>query len=74
MIKQINIENTNIENFFDLQQLSIYEVFEKLGLPSEFRSEEELISQDSKLKDLTKNKDYKKVLDNTVHRSFTGIK
>jgi len=49
-------------------------VFEKLGLPSEFRSEEELISQDSKLKDLTKNKDYKKVLDNTVHRSFTGIK
>jgi len=74
MIKQIEIENSNIENFFDLKKMSIYDVFESLGLPNEFRSEEELILQDSKLKDLSKNRDYKTVLNNTVSRNFTGIK
>ena len=60
--------------FFDLKKMSIYDAFESLGLPVEFRSEEELISQDSKLKSLSENGNYKTVLDNTVSRNLTGIK
>ena len=73
MKSQIHIENSNIENFFDLNKISLYDVFEKLGLPSEFRNEDELFL-DTKLKKLSENNDWKKVLNNTVSRCSTGIR
>jgi hypothetical protein len=75
MLAQIAIENQNIQDFFSLDQLSLDDIYAKLGMESKLHTEEFLLSRDKKLSDLTasRNESAMQVLNQTVFRTFTGV-
>lgn len=75
MIKQIQIENEKIKNFFELKHYTLYEILDNCGLPVEIPSDDELDLQDDKLRSLTEEKDYtyKELLELVIKRNKMGI-